>query len=140
MQGRLSSWFELTDSTSLRDFKKVIESVSKLVVRDSDFECVNFTFDEATQRLLRYEAIYWDSEPPDYLKLLRRTSNQLWPEEWLLFEEKRSKTFCPDCHTLRVILVTKDLVYTIDGSKLNETLNRRMLNLGDVNGISFQES
>jgi len=110
MQGRLSSWFELTDSTSLRDFKKVIESVSKLVVRDSDFECVNFTFDETTQRLLRYEAIYWDNEPPDYLKLLRRTSNQLWPEEWLLFEEKRSKTFCPDCHTLRVILVTKDLV------------------------------
>jgi hypothetical protein len=119
---------------------KVIEAIGKLVVRDSDFECVNFAFDDATQHLLRYEAIYWDDSPPDYPKLLRRTSRCLWPGEWLLFEEKRTTTFCDDHSTLRAILVAKDTVYVIDGNKLGDALSRSMQGLGDVDVSSFQES
>jgi hypothetical protein len=139
MQGHISSWLELTDSTSLRDIKKVIEAIGKLVVKDSDFECVNFAFDDATQHLLRYEAIYWDASRTDYSKFLRRTSRWLWPGEWLLFVDKRTTTFCDDHSTLRAILVAKDTVYVIGGDKLGDALSRSMQGLGDVDVSSFQE-
>lgn len=142
MQGHISSWIELTDSTSLRDIKRVVESLGKLVVKDSEFECLNLAFDNETHQLLRYEAIYWDDNPPEYPKLLRRTSKHLWPGEWLLFEEKRTTTFCADHSTLRAILVTKDTVYVLDGDKLGDALSRNMQSMSDtdVSSLSGDES
>lgn len=137
MQGHISSWLELIDSTSIRDIKKVTEALNKLVVKDDDFDCANFAFNIETHKLIRYTAFYWESHPPDYSKLLRRTSRRLWPGEWLLFEEKRAITFCDDRSTLRVILVAKDTVYVIDGDKLGAALRNTMTSGNDPDVGNF---
>lgn len=136
MQGNISSWLEIVDSTQLKDILDAVEALQKIVVRDGDFECLNLTFNKDKKRILRYEAIYWDNHPPDYPKLLRRLSRRLWPEEWILFEEKRSMTFCYDCSTLRVILVSKETVHTLNGEKLGEALRRRVAAAGDVEAVA----
>jgi len=138
MQGHVSSWLELTDSTQVRDVHAVVDAIMKLVTRDNDFEFLNLTANEKKGHITRYEAIYWDNHPPDYPKLLRRVSRRLWPGEWLLFEEKRSMTFCYDCSTLRSMLVSKNEVRVLNGEQLGRVMRRELASVGDLE-VTVQE-